>query len=81
LVLENWHSVEEANRTDKVEYVRAKFPKRVKKRRKIQSEVKNAAEEEVGGWEEYFDYIFPEDEAASGAGRNLKLLQMAQKWK
>jgi len=33
------------------------------------------------GWEEYYDYIFPEDEAASGTGRNMKLLAMAAKWK
>jgi crooked neck len=31
-----------------------------------------------GGWEEYFDYIFPDDEAAQP---NLKLLAMAKKWK
>merc|ERR1712228_783960 len=30
------------------------------------------------GWEEYFDYIFPEDEAAKP---NLKLLAMAKMWK
>ena len=30
------------------------------------------------GWEEYFDYIFPEDEATKP---NLKLLAMAKAWK
>ena len=30
------------------------------------------------GWEEYFDYIFPEDE---NARPNLKLLAMAKMWK
>lgn len=30
------------------------------------------------GWEEYYDYIFPEDEAAQP---NLKLLAMAKTWK
>ena len=30
------------------------------------------------GWEEYFDYIFPEDEAAKP---NLKLLAMAKLWR
>ena len=30
------------------------------------------------GWEEYYDYIFPDDE---GAKPNLKLLSMAKKWK
>ena len=30
------------------------------------------------GWEEYWDYIFPEEEAAKP---NMKLLEMAKKWK
>jgi crooked neck len=30
------------------------------------------------GWEEYYDYIFPEDEASRP---NLKLLAMAKMWK
>ena len=34
--------------------------------------------QEETGWEEYFDYIFPEDEAARP---NLKLLQMAKLWR
>merc|ERR1712051_898997 len=49
------------------------MPRRVKKRRKIQTEDGTDA-----GWEEYFDYIFPEDEAAKP---NLKLLAMAKMWK
>merc|ERR1711902_432665 len=54
--------------------VRNLMPKRIKKRRKIESD-----DPEVdAGWEEYFDYIFPEDE---GAKPNLKLLAMAKMWK
>ena len=49
------------------------LPRRVKKRRKIQTE--DGSDQ---GWEEYFDYIFPEDEAAKP---NLKLLAMAKMWK
>merc|ERR1712025_576150 len=49
------------------------MPRRVKKRRKIETEDGSDA-----GWEEYFDYIFPEDEAAKP---NLKLLAMAKMWK
>lgn len=30
------------------------------------------------GWEEYYDYIFPDDEANMP---NFKLLQMARNWK
>ena len=39
-------------------------------------------DEETGtelGWEEYFDYHFPDDEGA--ATNNLKILEMAAKWK
>jgi len=30
------------------------------------------------GWEEYIDYVFPDDE---GAQPSLKLLALAKKWK
>ena len=34
---------------------------------------------EEGGWEEYYDYIFPEDK---NEGQNLsKILSLASKWK
>merc|ERR1711909_139976 len=49
------------------------MPRRVKKRRKVEAE--DGSDQ---GWEEYFDYIFPEDEAAKP---NLKLLAMAKMWK
>nr|CAG4646064.1 EOG090X01R1 [Macrothrix elegans] len=49
------------------------MPRRVKKRRRIQTQDGSDA-----GWEEYFDYIFPEDEASRP---NLKLLAMAKAWK
>jgi crooked neck len=50
------------------------MPKRVKRRRRID----NAGGDGDAGWEEYFDYIFPEDENAKP---NLKLLAMAKMWK
>ena len=92
MLLENWLSVEEAAGDAFADQVRKKFPKRVKKRRKVKMvSADQNKEDEPGkeepekptdeGWEEYYDYIFPEDEAASGAGRNMKLLQMAAKWK
>lgn len=31
-----------------------------------------------GSWEEYYDYIFPEEEAKAPS---LKILEMAQQWK
>jgi len=44
-----------------------KMPRVVKKRRRL----------EDGGWEEYFDYVWPEE----GQQKGLKLLEMARKWK
>ncbi|VDI84317.1 crooked neck, partial [Mytilus galloprovincialis] len=49
------------------------MPQKIKKRRKIQTEDGSDA-----GWEEYHDYIFPDEEASQP---NLKLLAMAKKWK
>ena len=46
------------------------MPKRVKRRRKIVTD-----DGEETGWEEYLDFLFPEDEAARP---NPKLLQMAK---
>jgi hypothetical protein len=47
-----------------LEQVRTKIPKKVKKRRKIKV-VNQETGEEVndteGGWEEYYDYLFPDD--------------------
>ena len=90
MLLENWLGVEQEEGSDFIDQVKKKFPKRVKKRRKVKVAAEKPQDREDGaepmqdtedGWEEYYDYIFPEDEAASGAGRNMKLLQMAAKWK
>ena len=35
-------------------------------------------DEDTSGWEEYYDYIFPDDQAQS---KNLKILELAHKWK
>jgi hypothetical protein len=51
------------------------MPRRVKRRRKALEDDEGGND---GGWEEYFDYIFPEDEIAKP---NLKLLAMAKMWK
>merc|ERR1712226_1066876 len=75
LLLESWVEFEkehgDKNALTKVENL---VPKRVKKRRKIESEDPDID----GQCEEYFDYIFPEDE---GAKPNLKLLAMAKMWR
>lgn len=56
--------------TETASIVESNMPKVVKKRRRI---------EDDSGWEEYFDYIFPDDE--EGEQANLKLLQIAHQWK
>lgn len=74
LLLEAWRDFErESGDDNSLEKVMEKMPRRVKKRQKIISEL--GVEE---GWEEVFDYIFPEDEMARP---NLKLLAAAKMWK
>uniref|UniRef100_A0A671LIT1 Crooked neck-like protein 1 n=1 Tax=Sinocyclocheilus anshuiensis TaxID=1608454 RepID=A0A671LIT1_9TELE len=74
MLLESWRDFEDefgsfANK----ERVQKLLPEKVKKRRKITAEDGSDA-----GWEEYYDYIFPEDAANQP---NLKLLAMAKIWK
>nr|CAG4643749.1 EOG090X01R1 [Lepidurus arcticus] len=74
MLLEAWRDFEgELGESDDQDNVARLMPKRVKKRRRIQTEDGSDA-----GWEEYFDYLFPEDEAMRP---NLKLLAMAKAWK
>lgn len=56
-----------------VQAVERKMPKRIKRKRKIETDDGMDA-----GMEEYFDYVFPEE---AGAAPNLKLLEAAQAWK
>ncbi|XP_056647749.1 protein crooked neck [Diorhabda sublineata] len=74
LLLENWREFENNHGDESSkEKIEAKMPRRIKKRRKIVDE--DGIEQ---GWEEVFDYIFPEDEASRP---NLKLLAAAKNWK
>ena len=74
MLLEAWRDFETAHGDpDSQERVKRKLPKKVKKRRKIQLE-----DGSEGGWEEYWDYIFPEDDASAPG---LKLLELAKQWK
>lgn len=74
LLLEAWKEFELANGDESsIEKVNNRMPRRIKKRQKVIAE--DGTEE---GWEEIFDYIFPEDEAARP---NLKLLAAAKNWK
>merc|ERR1711971_982315 len=79
LLLESWRDFEFENEDEEcIEKVKNLMPKRVKKRRRIEQDEDAPGGADAGGWEEYFDYIFPEDE---GAKPNLKLLAMAKMWK
>eukprot|EP00541_Cyclophora_tenuis_P019239 CAMPEP_0116554878 /NCGR_PEP_ID=MMETSP0397-20121206/7830_1 /TAXON_ID=216820 /ORGANISM="Cyclophora tenuis, Strain ECT3854" /LENGTH=208 /DNA_ID=CAMNT_0004080075 /DNA_START=310 /DNA_END=936 /DNA_ORIENTATION=+ len=75
LLLDAWRVFEKAKGdVASVTAVEEKMPRRVKRKRMRMDE--NGAEL---GWEEYFDYHFPDDQDA--ASSNLKLLEMAAKWK
>ena len=90
MLLEAWKDQEEKIGDEEMtEKVRSKLPRRVKKQRRVK--VSNGETEEEGGmlclfnglltsvgWEEYYDYIFPDDENNK---RNIKILERAQKWK
>ena len=69
LLLEAWQEFETEYGTAATQKdIEAKLPKRVKKRRQLDD----------GTWEEYFDYLFPDDQDQKP---NLKLLDMAHQWK
>ena len=77
LVLEAWREAEAAaggeEAAEREAKLAARMPKRVKKKRQLVGD-----DGEAAGWEEFYDYIFPEEAAKAPS---LKILQMAQKWK
>uniref|UniRef100_A0AAY4CEJ5 Crooked neck-like protein 1 n=1 Tax=Denticeps clupeoides TaxID=299321 RepID=A0AAY4CEJ5_9TELE len=74
MLLESWRDYEQEFGSDgSRERVKKLLPEKVKRRRKLTAEDGSDA-----GWEEYYDYIFPEDSANQP---NLKLLAMAKMWK
>ncbi|XP_070577296.1 crooked neck-like protein 1 [Ptychodera flava] len=74
MLLESWRDFEvNCGDDSSLKKVQEQMPKKVKRRRKVQTEDGSDA-----GWEEYYDYIFPTDAANQP---NLKLLAMAKKWK
>ena len=73
MIIESWHQLEVSNfgkKSIEASQIEALMPKRVKKRRKL--------DDEEDGFEEYYDYIFPDDQSQS---KNIKILQNAMKWK
>lgn len=74
MLLEAWREFEKKQGDlTTLEVVQKKMPRRIKKKRKLYRDDGTDA-----GWEEYWDYVFPED---TSAAPNLKLLQMARMWK
>jgi len=75
LLLDAWRVFEKTKGdAQSLSEVDAMLPRRVKRKRMRTDE--NGTEL---GWEEYFDYHFPNDEDANAG--NLKILEMAAKWK
>ena len=81
MILESWIEMEKEHGSElSFEEVKKKMPKRVKKRRKIKiiyndQQDGDQNKEDEGGWEEFYDYIFPDDESQK---RNIKILEMAR---
>ena len=76
LLLDAWRVFEKSHGdSSSVAAVEAKMPRRIKRKR-MQTDEETGAEL---GWEEYFDYHFPDEQGA--ASNNLKILEMAAKWK
>ncbi|XP_022737400.1 crooked neck-like protein 1 isoform X2 [Durio zibethinus] len=73
MLLEEWLNME-SNFAElgNISLVQSKLPKKLKKRKQIKSE-----DGAVAGYEEYIDYVFPEENQAT----NLKILEAAYKWK
>lgn len=74
MLLEAWQEFEHVHGSDKTrQHVQTLMPRKVKKRRKMQSEdgLENS-------WEEYEDYIFPSDESNKNFAN---LFENVRKWK
>jgi len=74
LVIRSWKEFEEAHGTpESLLSVEKQEPKELKRRRKVVTDDGTDA-----GWEEYTDYVFPEDDEAQPT---LKLLSIAKNWR
>ena len=74
MILEAWQAFERKHGDEgSLADIEKIMPRRVKKRRKVYQEDGSDA-----GWEEYWDYVFPDDVSVAP---HLKLLQMARMWK
>ena len=75
LLLDAWRDLEQQKGdAESVLSVEKRLPRRVKRKRMRKDDEGNDL-----GWEEYFDYQFPDDDDQGAS--NLKILEMAAKWK
>jgi len=75
LLLDAWRVLEQQKGdSTSVTNVEQKLPRRIKRKRMRQDDDGNDL-----GWEEYFDYQFPDDQGVGSS--NLRILEMAAKWK
>jgi crooked neck len=75
LLLDAWRVLEQQKGDDNnVGKVEARLPRRIKRKRMRKDDKGNDM-----GWEEYFDYQFPDDDDQGAS--NLKILEMAARWK
>lgn len=80
LVLENWIKHEEVSEDEKMYRTLLSLkPEKVKKRRPINNNFDSTRMSEDGeaGWEEYYDYIFPDDVETK---KELKIISKAIQW-
>jgi len=74
MLVEAWKDFETHHGTkESLSKIQQLAPKRIKKKRQITTEDGTDA-----GWEEYYDYIFPDEDDTNA---NLKILEMAKNWK
>ncbi|GAB2240439.1 hypothetical protein Droror1_Dr00020957 [Drosera rotundifolia] len=72
MLLEKWLNMERSfGELGDVGSVQAKMPKKLKKRRQV------TTEDGPAGYEEFIDYLFPEEAQTT----NLKVLEAAYRWK
>ncbi|KAL3921634.1 MAG: hypothetical protein SGILL_002644 [Bacillariaceae sp.] len=75
LLLDAWRALEQQKGdSESVAKVEARLPRRIKRKRMQKDDEGNDL-----GWEEYFDYQFPDDDDQGAS--SLKILEMAAKWK
>lgn len=74
MLLESWLDFESKHGdADNAKTVERKQPTRIKKKR-----VRTDANGQENGWEEYYDYTFPDDQHSAP---NMKLFEKVRQWK